>query len=145
MKTIMAKIFIAGSMHFAKEFVEAQKVLEEMGFETAFAPDTHDCVKDPTLNENLEHCEQTDIMRACMNEQENCDAIIVLNHPKEETKGYIGTHSLMELGLAYYLKQKIFLLHHPPAPEEAKYHVEVMHMKPIILEGDINKIKEHLD
>jgi len=139
------KIFIAGSMSFAKEFVETKKILEELGFLTEFAPDTYDCVSNPKLNEDLEHCERTDIMRACMDAQEDCDAILVLNHPKEEFEGYIGTHSLIELGLAYYLKQKIFLLHPPPTPEKARYHVEVMHMKPIILHGDIYKLKEHLN
>ncbi len=133
-------------MHFAKEMVETKKLLEKNGFEVDFAPDTYDCLKNPNLklNEDLEHCERTDIMKACMHLQENCDAVLILNHPKEGIDGYIGTHSLIELGLAYYLKQKIFLLYPPPPKEEARYHVEVMHMKPIILNGDINKIKEYL-
>ncbi len=135
------KIFIAGSMHFAKEFVETKKILEEFGFEADFAPDTFDCIKNPFLNEDLAHCENTDIMRTCMDAQEKCDAILVLNYPKEGIEGYIGTHSLIELGLAYYWKQKIFLLHPPPSKEKARYHVEVMHMKPVILHGDLNKIK----
>lgn len=79
-----------------------------------------------------------------MNFQEKCDAILVLNHKKNDLDGYIGTHSLIELGLAYYLKQKIFLLHPPPPKHKARYHIEVMHMKPIILHGNIEKIKEHL-
>lgn len=138
------KIFIAGSMSFAKEIIEAKKKLLEMGFEADYAPDTHDCVENVGLNEDMEHCEKMDIMRACMDIQEKCDAILLLNHPKDNLHGYIGTHSLMELGLAYYLKQKIFLLNSPPNKEIARYWVEVMHMKPVILNGDIEKIKEHL-
>ena len=136
------KIFIAGSMSFAKEIIETGNFLEKLGFETAFAPDTHDCFNSPhlKLNEDLEHCEKTDIMRVCMNAQKDCDAILLLNYPKGDTNGYIGTHSLIELGLAYYLGQKIFLLYPPPKTE--RYYVEVMHMKPIILNGDIKNIKK---
>lgn len=138
------KIFIAGSMSFAKEIIETKNLLKEIGFEADFAPDTHDCFNKPDLklNEDLEHCEKTDIMRACMNAQKDCDAILLLNHSKDDINGYIGAHSLIELGLAYYLGQKIFLLYSPP--EKERYYVEVMHMKPIILNGDIRNIKKHI-
>jgi len=140
------KIFIAGSMSFALEIIKTRKDLEDMGFEADYAPDTHDCFEKPhlKLNEDMDHCERTDIMKSCMDIQENCDAILLLNHPKDGTHGYNGSHSLIELGLAYYLKQKIFLLYPPPPKETARYWVEVMHMKPIILNGDISKIKERL-
>jgi len=139
------KIFIAGSMSFAKEIIETKKLLSEFGFESDFAPDTYDCYNNPNLklNEDLEHCERTDIMRACMNIQETCDALLLLNYPKGGVDGYIGTHCLIELGLAYYLKQKIFLLYPPPPLEKARYYVEVIHMKPVILNGEIEKIKEN--
>ena len=138
------KIFVAGSMQFAKEILEVSGKLGEWGHEVAFAPDTYDCVKDPSLNENEEHCFNIDIMRACMDEQEKCDAILVMNNDKGGQRGYLGAHVLIELGLAYYLKQKIFLLHSIPSKEEVRHAVEVMHMKPIILEGDLEKLKEHL-
>lgn len=139
------KIFIAGSMTFAKEMIKTKKLLKEIGFEGDFAPDTQDCFDNPELrlNEDLEHCERIDIARACMNIQKDCDAILILNYPKGGINGYIGPHSLIEMGLAYYLKQKIFLLYPPPPLEKAGYYIEVMHMKPVILNGDIYKIKEY--
>lgn len=139
------KIFIAGSMTFAKEMIETKKLLREIGLESDFAPDTQDCFERPELrlNEDLEHCEKIDIARACMNIQKDCDAILILNYPKDNINGYIGPHSLIEMGLAYYLKQKIFLLYPPPPLEKAGYYIEVMHMKPVILNGDIYKIKEY--
>ena len=78
-----------------------------------------------------------------MDEQQKCDAILVLNYDKGEQKGYIGAHVLIELGLAYYLKQKIFLLHSIPSKEEVRHSIEVMHMKPVILEGDLGNLKKH--
>lgn len=130
-------------MSFAKEFIEVKKTLEKLGFEADFAPDTHDCFNSPhlRLNENLEHCEKTDIIRSCMDAQEKCDAILVLNYPKDGIDGYIGSNSLIELGLAYYLHQKIFLLYPPPSQKKARYYTEVMHMKPIILNGNIKNLK----
>ncbi len=139
------KVFIAGSMSFAKKIIETKKILEELEIEADYAPDTHACAKNPTLNEDLEHCERTDIMRACMDVQKKCGAILLLNYPKDNFHGYIGSHSLMELGLAYYLNQKIFLLNDPPPKEKARYHIEVIHMKPIILNGDVRKIKDYLN
>jgi len=133
------KIFIAGSMSFAGKIIETKKILAEMGFESDYAPDTHLCHESPhlKLNEDLEHCENMDI-------QEKCDAILLLNYPKDGVNGYIGSNCLIELGLAYYIRQKIFLLYPPPPPQIARYHVEVMHMKPVILHGDIKEIKKHL-
>jgi len=138
------KIFIAASMSFAKEMLKTQKLLEDMGYQAFLAPDTYDCVKNPELNMNDEHNFKTDIMRACMNIQEKCDAILVLNYPKNKIEGYIGAHTLMELGLAYYLRHKIFLLYPMPHQNEIRHAQEVMHMRPTILHGDITQLKHHL-
>jgi len=141
------RIYIAGSMFFAKEFVKTKEVLERMGFIADFAPDTYECINNPelNLNENLEHCERMDIMRACFEIQEKCDSLIVLNYKKEDLEGYIGVNSLIEMGLAYYLRQKIFLLYPPPNKEKARYYTEVMLMKPIILNGKLENIMNYLD
>jgi nucleoside 2-deoxyribosyltransferase len=138
------KIFIAGSMHFAKEILRAEKIIKELGHEVYFAPDTRDCLLNPYLNEDLEHCNNTNIMRSCMDEQEKCDAILLLNHTKEGIDGYIGANSLIELGIAYYLKQKIFLLNNIPPKEKARLHTEVTLLKPIILNGEIKNIMMHI-
>lgn len=134
------KIYIAGSMHFAKEMLETRSKLQKIGFEVEIPSDTELCVETPTLNENPEHCFTTDIMRDCMNRQEKCDAILILNHPKHGVDGYIGAHTLIEMGLAYYLKQKIFLLN-PFVAKDRRESIEIEHMKPIVINGDLTKIK----
>lgn len=134
-------------MAFAKEMIEAVNLLKEFSIDSYISPDTYDCLNNPDskLNEDLDHCEKMDIMKTCMDIQKDCDAILVLNYQKNNTDGYIGSHSLIEMGLAYYLNQKIFLLNTPPSLEKARYFIEVMHMKPIILDGDIKKIKDYLE
>jgi len=47
----------------------------------------------------------------------------------------------MEMGLAYYLRKKIFLLYPPPPVKQEKYTHEVLIMQPVILDGDLDKIE----
>lgn len=65
------------------------------------------------------------------------DAILVTNYDKNDVKGYIGGNTLMEMGLAFFLKKKIYLLNEVP---ELSYKEEILGVKPIILNGDLTKI-----
>jgi hypothetical protein len=80
-------------------------------------------------------------MRKCFREIEESDAILVLNYPKNGIQGYIGTASLMEIGLAYHLGKKIFLLNPLPHSSEQRWAHEVRIIQPTILNGDFTKIK----
>jgi len=65
------------------------------------------------------------------------DAILVTNYDKNNIKGYIGGNTLMEIGLAFFLKKKIYLLNEVP---EISYKEEILGVKPIILNGGLSKI-----
>lgn len=135
------KITICGSMVFAKEMLNVQKQLEELGHEAIVPIDTHDCVKDPSLNESFEHCQSYgDIDKDHFNKIADSDAIIVLNYPKNGLAGYIGGAALTELGVARHLDKKIFILHELPSEKDLRYALEIKIMKPIILNGDLTKI-----
>ena len=41
---------------------------------------------------------------------QGADAVLVLNYDKKGIKNYIGGNTLMEIGFAHVLNQKIFLL-----------------------------------
>jgi len=140
----MKKIFIAGSMHFAKEMLKAQKTLKKLGYRVVIPSDTLACLENPELNMDDNHCFSKDIMRNSMKKQKQCDAILVLNYPKNKIDGYIGGAVLIELGLAYFLNQKIFLLYPPPSIKDLRYSQEILHMKPIILCGNLSKIADYL-
>ena len=138
------KITICGSMTFANKMVEAKTVLEESGHQVFIPSDTDKHIKDPILRDDLElnykHSLETDIMREHMNLISNSDAILVLNYPKNGIDGYVGTCTLIETSIAYYLNKKIFLLHPTPKPSEARWAHEVRIMKPIVLDGDLSKL-----
>jgi hypothetical protein len=140
------KIFICGSMSFAKEMLEAEEKLKTMGHIANPPCDTRDFVEDSSKStdnheENLKHCIENDIIRKCFNEIAERDAILVLNYPKNGTEGYLGPSVLMEIGLAYFLRKKIFLLNPLPPVEKARYSHEVLIMQPVILNGDLSLIK----
>lgn len=139
------KIFICGSMHFAKEMLEAKKKLEEMGHIAEVPCDTEVFVNNPDMTtdnheENYKWCIENDIIRKFFNSIAESDAILVLNCHKNGIDGYVGASGLMEIGFAYYLKKKIFLLYPPPPPKEVKSSHEILIMQPIILSGDLTKI-----
>lgn len=141
------KIFICGSMYFAKEMLEAKKKLEEIGHVAEVPCDTELFVDNPAMTtdnheENYKHCIDNDIIRKSFNSIAKNDAILLLNYPKNGVDGHVGASGLMEIGLAYYLNKKIFLLYPPPPIKEVKSTHEVLIMQPIILNGDLNLIKK---
>lgn len=69
------------------------------------------------------------------------DAILVLNYPKNGIRGYIGTSSLMEIGLAHYLGKKIFLLNEIPLATQARWSHEVHIIQAVVIDGDLEKVK----
>jgi len=65
------------------------------------------------------------------------DAILVVNITKKGIENYIGGSVLMEIGFAYVLGKKIFLLNNIP---DISYKDEIQFMKPVILNGDLEEI-----
>lgn len=65
----------------------------------------------------------------------NSDTILVANYPKHNTDGYIGTNTLMEIGVAFHFHKKIFLLFPPPINFNME---ELAVMGAVILSGDLS-------
>ena len=136
------KITICGSMHFAKEMIETQNILQEMGHEAIIPRDTHECVDRPELNVDMEHCTKNDvdIDKEHFNSIAESDAIVVLNYPKNGIVGYVGGATLMEIGIARHLDKNIFLLNDIPSEKDLGYAFEIRLARPVILHGDLGKI-----
>jgi len=142
------KIMICGSMSFAKEMVELQDQLRSFGHNVSVPCDTELHLEKPDfideLDKDREHLIENNIMKRCFDILADSDAVIFLNLPKNDVVGYIGASSLMEMGLAYYLGKKIYLMRPYPDPHKHRWAHEVVSFEPIILNGDIEflRIKE---
>lgn len=68
------------------------------------------------------------------------DAILVINKEKNGIKNYIGGNSFLEMGYAYILNKKIYVLNKLPKDLLIIYQ-ELVAMKPIVLNGNLNVIK----
>jgi hypothetical protein len=66
------------------------------------------------------------------------DAILVANYPKNKIEGYIGGNTLIEMGVAFFLNKPIYILH--PVSSKLSYKVEILGMKPVILNGDVKDL-----
>ena len=65
------------------------------------------------------------------------DAILVANCDKKGIKGYVGSNTLMEMGLAFHLDKPIYLLNSMP---EMGCKEEILGMQTIILNHKLEKI-----
>lgn len=126
---------------------EVKKELEKKGH-TVFVPnDTQDCIENPELKNNfendleseLEHCFENDVLGDAFNKIEESDVMIHLNYPKNGINGYVEPSGLMEVGVAFHLKKKIFLMQ--DVNKERKCALEIMLTRPVILDGDLSGIK----
>lgn len=67
------------------------------------------------------------------------DAILVTNYEKKGVDNYIGGNTFLEIGYAFGTGKKIFILN--SLPKESAYKEEILGMQPILLNGDLSKLK----
>lgn len=136
------KIAICSSMVFSEKLIETKKLLEDFGhtaYISSFAPKY--VGKNIKQKEKLTifHKNNKDAIRAFWKKIKKCDAILVLNYNRHGIKNYIGGNTLMEIGFAHVLGKKIFLLN--PIPKIKYYQSEIEAVRPVIISGNLSKIK----
>ena len=136
------KIGIIGSMQYVEKMLEIKNSLIKMGHD-AFVTDLHKALIGKTDEEKekikLHQKYNMDAIREFWRAMQGADAVLVLNYDKNGIKNYIGGNTLMEIGFAHVLNQKIFLLN--PIPEISYYKTEIEAVKPIIINENLAKIK----
>ena len=136
------KIGIIGSMQYTEKMIEVRDKLIELGH-NAFVTDLHKALIGKTDEEKekikLYQKNNMDAIRVFWKAMQGSDAVLVLNYDKNGIKNYIGGNTLMEIGFAHVLNQKIFLIN--PIPEIPYYESEIKAMKPIIINEDLSLIK----
>lgn len=135
-------ITICGSMQFHEEMLVYKKKLEDLKH-TVFVPKG---VYDITKNESYKDSDEEkvlikvehDVIRDHFNFIHKSDAIVVLNFDKKGIAGYIGGNTFLEMGIAFWLGKKIFLLR--PVPQ-MDYLTEMHALQPIVINGDLSIIR----
>jgi nucleoside 2-deoxyribosyltransferase len=127
------KIAISGNIYMLPDIIEMQELLEER---------KHKVIP---IFEYLDQLEERNEKKREKNrlsffdKLKKSDALLVVNNSlKNGRKNYISGSSFLEMGFAHALGKKIFLLQGIP---DLSYRDEIMAMKPIILNGNLNKIK----
>ncbi|OIO45434.1 hypothetical protein COX24_02935 [bacterium (Candidatus Gribaldobacteria) CG23_combo_of_CG06-09_8_20_14_all_37_87_8] len=135
------KIGIIGSMQFTDKMIEVREKLRELGHD-AFITDLHKTMIGKTAEEiekiKLHQKYNMDAIREFWRLMQGADAVLVLNLDKNGIKNYVGGNTLMEIGFAHVLSQKIFMLN--PIPEMPYCKTEIEAVKPVIINGDLLKI-----
>jgi hypothetical protein len=135
------KIGIIGSMQHTERMIEVRDILQSMGhnaFLTNFAKDFVGKTDEEKEIIKIEQKNNQDAIREFWDLMQESDAILVLNLDKNGIKNYIGGNSLMEIGFAHILRQKIYLFN--PIPEISYYKTEIEAVNPIIIYGNLGLI-----
>lgn len=136
------KIAIAGSMAFAKEMLEVEERLKQLGH-IVYMPDSAPEYVRGTFNqegsEGTKRKIEADLIRGYYEVLKGIDALLVLNYDKRGIKNYIGGNTFLEMGFAYVLRKKIFLLNAVPELEILKQEIDAM--QPVVLGGNVEIIK----
>lgn len=134
-------ITICGSMQFHKEMEEMRKQLLSRGFTVLVPADLDHIENNESYMTNDEDKISTkiefDFIREHFKKIEQADAILILNYEKKGIPGYIGGNTFMEMGYAFGLDKKVYLLY--PIPE-MDYKTEMYAIQPIVLDGNVDNI-----
>ncbi|MCD6215577.1 MAG: hypothetical protein J7J92_00690 [Candidatus Aenigmarchaeota archaeon] len=142
------KIVICAGLEFTYQIKEVAEQLIKLGHEVVI-PKTAEMILNGEVTlkqikqekENGEisnRAKKYDVIRYYFEKIKNADAILVLNYEKRGIKNYIGGNVFLEIGFAHVLGKKIFLLNEIP---DMFYKDEIESMDPIVLKGNLNKIK----
>lgn len=136
------KIGIISSMQFANKMIEVRDKLRGMGhdaFVTKFCEGMVGKSDKEIEKMKLDQKYNQDAIREFWDLMQEGDAVLVLNFDKNGIENYVGGNTLMEIGFAHVLKQKIYLWNDIPEMDYCRTEIEAV--KPIIIKGDLNKIK----
>ena len=137
-KTSNMKIAICGSMQFGKEMMEIKSKLVEFRNTVVLPKNIEQYVSGDKSVEGKWEKQESDLFKNYWNEINESDAIIVINITKNGIENYIGGNALIEMAYAHILDKKIYLLNSIP---KMHYSDEIMAMNPIVLGGDLQRIK----
>jgi hypothetical protein len=136
------RIGVIGSMQFTEDMLRLKNQLIDLGHD-AYLTDLHAAFIGKTDEEieviKIEQKNNLDAISEFWRAMQGGDAVLVYNKDKNGIKHYVGGNTLMEIGFAHVLNQKIFLYN--PIPDIDLYKSEIEAVKPVIINGDLSLIK----
>ncbi len=142
------KLAICGSLNFTYEIDKLRNELENLGFEVHIPTSSEkilsgelsfDEIKSKKENGSFsEFVIKNNAIKNYFNIIKDCDCVLIANYTKNDIKNYIGGNAFLEIGFANVLNKKIYLFNDIP---EMIYGDEIKAMQPIVLNGDLSKIK----
>ncbi len=136
------KIGVAGSMQYIEKMIEARDELIRLGHD-AFVTKLGEAFLGKSDEEKekikIHQKNNMDAIREFWYLMQGADALLVMNLDKNGVKNYIGGNTLMEIGFAHVLKQKIFLYN--PIPDIPYYKTEIEAVKPVVINGNLSLVK----
>ena len=142
------KITICSSLSFVNKIKEISEKLKNLNHEVLLPRTAELIIKGELTQDQINKEKGTeafshriiknDAIKFHCSKIKNSDSILVLNYDKNNVKNYIGGAVFLEIGFAHIFDKKIFLLNEIP---EINYKDEILAVQPIILNGDLLKIK----
>jgi len=133
-------------MAFSQKMIDVAKTLGEKGYSVVLPEGVEDYIGgqwenklasgwNPSIDSAQMKIEK-DLIRKHYQDILSCNAILVVNQDKNNIKNYIGGNTFLEMGFAFVLNKKIFVLN--PLPEKLDLiYQELIAMKPVILNGNL--------
>ncbi len=142
------KIAICGSLDFTLEIKKIADELLKRGFEVQIPISSKKILRGEFSLDEIKQEKESgvfadraikyDSIRAYWPIISNSSVILVVNFDKHNIQNYIGGNTFLEMGFAHILNKPIYLLNDIPT---MIYTDEIRAMQPIVINGDLFKIK----
>jgi len=131
-------ITICGSLKHLREMVATKKTLVDLGHTVELPHKSEQFLKENDFEETASIKKKNWYIKKHLEKIKKSNAILVVNEDKNDVKNYIGGNTFLEMGFAFALNKPIFIKN--PIPD-IHYKDEILGMLPIVLDGDLSKIK----
>lgn len=133
------KVTICGSLKFSQEILSIKTQLESSGHEVRIPLETESFATNTIENDWSPEARES--MLAHYDNIAYSDAILVTNFDKGWIVGYIGWATLVDMGIACYLRKQMFILNDIPSEADIRYVQEIKLMNPIIINNNLSLIQ----
>ena len=130
---MIRSVALCGSMKHSDRMVEIGHTLEQRGMKV-FLPNIGENSDYNSLTEQEATEHKSRMIRDHLEKIKQSDAVLIVNEPLKSIDGYIGANTFLEMGFAYALEKKIYVLN--PLPEQSNI-VELRGLQPVVLNGDL--------